>query len=165
MDESISVNQGWIDMIAKTPGFDSSKEADKTSKTNKKPEEGSKTSGCCGGSGCSASSQSSAVKKSPSIQGVTTFSSSDMKPIKKTRILIKYDVGYNNNLYLRGKGANLSWDKGIALKNIKSDEWIWETDQSFTPGEFKVLINDKQYETGENHVLTCGANIQYTPNF
>ena len=83
----------------------------------------------------------------------------------KTRITIKYDVGFNNTLYLRGKGANLSWDKGIILKNVKADEWVWETDTPFTTGEFKVLINDKHYEMGENHPLTCGANIHYTPKF
>lgn len=83
----------------------------------------------------------------------------------KTRIIIKYDVGFNNTLFLRGKGANLSWDKGVSLKNVKNDEWIWETDTPFTTGEFKVLINDKHYEIGENHPLTCGANIHYTPKF
>lgn len=83
----------------------------------------------------------------------------------KTRIIIKYDVGFNNTLFLRGKGANLNWDKGVSLKNVKKDEWIWETDTPFTTGEFKVLINDNHYEIGENHPLTCGANIHYTPKF
>lgn len=86
-------------------------------------------------------------------------------PGLKTKITIKYDVGFNNMLYLRGKGANLSWERGIALKNVKADEWIWETDVPFSTAEFKVLINDKHYEMGENHPLTCGANIRYTPKF
>lgn len=83
----------------------------------------------------------------------------------KTRITVKYDVGFNNVLYLRGQGANLSWDRGVALKNVKADEWVWETDANFSSGEFKVLINDRLYETGTNHPFKAGANINYTPKF
>lgn len=83
----------------------------------------------------------------------------------KTKIVVKYDVGFNNSLFLRGKGASLSWEKGIPLKNIRPDEWVWETEAPFSTCEFKVLINDKQYETGENHRLTSGTQMQYTPQF
>lgn len=82
-----------------------------------------------------------------------------------TRIIVKYDVGFTNAIYLRGEGANLSWNKGIMLKNIKADEWLWETDTPFTKCEFKVLINDRQYELGENHKLQCGTSFEYTPSF
>lgn len=83
----------------------------------------------------------------------------------KTSITIWYDAGYPNALYLRGQGANLSWEKGIEMKNIRSNQWVWETTEPFTSCEFKVLINDKEYEIGNNHILTCGASIQYTPHF
>lgn len=83
----------------------------------------------------------------------------------QTRIVVHYDTGFNNKLTLRGKGASLNWDHGIELKNIKNDEWIWETDALFSACEFKVLINDHQYEVGENHPLNCGSTIQYTPQF
>lgn len=82
-----------------------------------------------------------------------------------TRIIVKYDVGFNNSIYLRGDGADLSWERGIMLKNVKSDEWIWETNVPFTKCEFKVLINDRQYELGENHRLQCGTSFEYTPSF
>jgi hypothetical protein len=95
----------------------------------------------------------------------TQKSSSNAGKNVKTRITVKYDVGFQNNLFIRGKGANLSWDKGMQMKNLKNDEWIWETDAAFPNGEFKVLINDRTYETGHNHPLNCGATIQYTPHF
>jgi hypothetical protein len=82
-----------------------------------------------------------------------------------TRIIINYDVGFNNSLYIRGHGANLSWDKGILLKNTKSDEWVWETECAFPNAEFKILINDKTYEVGQNHPLQCGSTIRYKPQF
>lgn len=83
----------------------------------------------------------------------------------KTRVIIKYDVGFGNSLAIRGKGVNLSWDRGIPLLNSKSDEWIWETETPFNTCEFKVLINDKIYESGENHILNCGTTMQYSPRF
>ena len=83
----------------------------------------------------------------------------------KTRVVVKYDVGFSNHLTIRGNGANLSWDRGQPLKNIQKDEWIWETDQPFHSCEFKVLLNDSAYEVGGNHSLHPGASLTYTPHF
>jgi hypothetical protein len=84
---------------------------------------------------------------------------------KKTVIKVNYDVGFPNVLYMRGNGGNLNWERGVPLTNVKADEWVWETDLDFTEGEFKVLINDIQFESGENHPLKSGANISYSPQF
>lgn len=83
----------------------------------------------------------------------------------KTRIVARYDVGFGNSLYIRGKGSNLSWDKGIPMKNTKSDEWVWETDQPSAAGEFKVLINDNRYEAGDNHPFKTDTIIEIKPRF
>jgi len=108
-------------------------------------------------------SVSNATASHASFKPTPSATSSSHGP--KTRVVVKYDVGFNNTIYIRGKGANLNWDKGILLKNVKADEWIWECELSFTKCEFKMLINDKQYEIGENHPLNCGATVQYTPKF
>lgn len=84
---------------------------------------------------------------------------------KLTRVVIQCDIGFNNSIFIRGSGANLSWDKGIMLLNTRPDEWVWETDKSFNSCEFKVLINDSQYEQGDNHTLTCEKNLEYKPRF
>jgi len=83
----------------------------------------------------------------------------------KTRVIILFDTGFGNHLTIRGKGANLTWERGIPLHNSKTDEWIWETNTPFNTCEFKILLNDKAYELGENHLLNCGTTIQYTPKF
>lgn len=83
----------------------------------------------------------------------------------KTRIVVKYDVGFPNSITIRGKGAGLSWEKGIPMKNVRADEWVWETEATIANGEFKVLINDKTYESGNNHPLNAGKTTQYTPKF
>ncbi len=119
-----------------------------------------KKSGCCMGSKDCPSAET--LESAPFATGSKV---GEPKKGPKTRITVKYDIGFGNQLYLRGKGVTLSWDKGIPLKNMKNDEWVWETDQTFTACEFKVLVNDMRYEIGDNHTLTCGASIQYTPKF
>jgi hypothetical protein len=107
--------------------------------------------------------QSKSDSQNLGTESVSSTPSRKKGPI--TRIIVKYDVGFNNSIYLRGTGADLSWERGIMLKNVKSDEWIWETNIPFTHCEFKVLINDRQYEMGENHRLQCGTSFEYSPNF
>lgn len=111
--------------------------------------------------------------KQESLPAARTTPSSNITPAKAantikasmTRVVVKYDIGFSNTMYIRGKGANLSWDKGIPLKNTKNDEWVWETDLNFSNAEFKVLINDKIYEAGYNHTLQSGSTLEYTPQF
>lgn len=132
----------------------------KPSRVNAEAPQPKKASECCmGTSPCSSKEPSMAHSHAVHPQAVET------RKGPKTRIVVKFDVGFSNTLSIRGHGANLSWERGLPLKNIKSDEWVWETDLPFTAGEFKVLINDRQYEAGENHKLNCGAVIQYTPRF
>ena len=82
-----------------------------------------------------------------------------------TRITVRFDVGFSNNVFIRGHGAGLSWDQGVLLKNVGPDEWVWEAKTPFDDCEFKVLINDQQYEQGENHHVRTGAQLKYTPQF
>jgi len=85
---------------------------------------------------------------------------------EKTRIVVQCDVGFANSLYVRGEGIpHLNWEKGTPLKNVKADEWVWETDEPFKAGEFKVLINDQTYEVGENHPIHPGSSIRLNPKF
>jgi hypothetical protein len=99
----------------------------------------------------------------------TTISSSsqtkEKKKTKLTRVVVHCDAGFNNNIFIRGNGANLNWDKGIMLLNTRPDEWVWETDRPFNSCEFKVLLNDSQYEQGDNHTLICENCLEYTPRF
>jgi hypothetical protein len=108
------------------------------------------------------------TKKAPTKESATSaIPNNDKKKIKtnKTRVVIHCDVGFNNHIYIRGVGADLSWDKGMLLQNTAPDEWVWETDKPFNACEFKVLINDSQYEQGDNHALICEKGLDYQPRF
>ena len=104
-------------------------------------------------------------QESPRMAATVTNPAEKKKGASTTRVIVKYDVGFGNALYIRGKGANLNWNKGIMLQNVKPDEWHWEIDIPFNACEFKVLINDSEYEIGGNHPLTAGSSIQYSPKF
>lgn len=84
-----------------------------------------------------------------------------------TKIVIKFNCGFSNNLYIRGEGVQgLSWDKGTLMKCTKEDEWVWETNTPFNKkAQIKVLINDSQYELGENHTIDCGKSFTISPKF
>lgn len=100
--------------------------------------------------------ESRAHKKSQGLQSAT-----------HTKVVIKFNCGFSNNLYIRGEGVTgLSWEKGTPMKCTKADEWVWETDNSFNnKAQIKVLINDKQYELGENHTIDCGKSFTFSPSF
>ena len=106
-----------------------------------------------------------AKAKSSKTKAKKTTTKAKQKETFPTKICIKYDVGFSNDLYVRGEGAGLNWDKGIPCKNIGPDEWVWETSKKFITCKFKVLINDKEYEQGKDHILHVGSIMEYTPKF
>lgn len=103
------------------------------------------------------------AKKSPLIEETPPLSYRRKGP--KTKVAVKCNAGFPNNLYIRGEGAGLNWDRGTLLKNTKPDEWVWETNVPFEVCQFKILINDTQYEDGDNHFIEFGTWTQHTPHF
>lgn len=86
--------------------------------------------------------------------------------VQKTRIVVQVDDRFANAIYLRGEGLpELSWKKGVELKHANPNEWVFETDTSFSNAEFKILVNDDIYELGENHPLYPGASVRVNPKF
>ncbi len=84
---------------------------------------------------------------------------------KVTRVIAKVNVGWGNCLYIRGAGAELSWDKGVAMQCLGEDEWLWE---QFVPKgdvSFKFLINDEQWSVGEDFTVSVGDSIICKPEF
>lgn len=76
----------------------------------------------------------------------------------------KIDVGYGNNLYLRGQGGGLSWDRGLPLQNVDSKTW-----RLIVPAkdkvQFKILLNDAVWCKGEDLVAAPGKKVEVTPAF
>lgn len=96
---------------------------------------------------------------------VTKKAPAKKKTLKKTTIAARVDVGFGNNLYIRGEGAGLSWDVGILMKNLSPYEWAWETKSTSNPIEYKLLINDELWANGENQFASSGDTSISAPTF
>ena len=83
-----------------------------------------------------------------------------------TVVVAKYDVGYGNNLYIRGDSAGLNWETGILMKNVENDVWVWTTNEAIEGAvEFKFLINDESWCVGENMSAPAGETTTLSPAF
>lgn len=84
-----------------------------------------------------------------------------------TKVRVHYDVGYGNQMYIRGAKYPLWWNKGRKMRNISSDIWEFEMERIDTGDlvEFKVLINDSAWSQGNNYTVTGGETIDIYPNF
>ena len=81
-----------------------------------------------------------------------------------TTIEAKVNVGFGNNLFVRGEGAGLSWDQGMPLKCVDSETWQWSApvDDKL---RFKLLLNDAVWAKGEDLVAKPGQRLQIAPSF
>ena len=82
----------------------------------------------------------------------------------KTTIEAKIDVGFGNNLVLRGQGAGLSWDRGIPLTCVDGKTWQWsaKAEDKLT---FKLLLNDTVWAKGADLVAKPGQKVEIAPAF
>ncbi len=86
------------------------------------------------------------------------------KPLE-TIISVKVDVGFGNQVYLRGEGPGLSWEKGVPADCAASDLWTLALKDAAKPVRFKVLVNDATWSTGEDYEVAPGQRVTFTPAF
>ena len=88
-------------------------------------------------------------------------------PYKITRIIAKCNVSSGNTLFIRGNVDNvLDWNKGVKMVNRDNDTWVFATSED-APDSFlyKFLINDVQWENGEDHTAMGGKENVMVPRF
>ena len=86
-------------------------------------------------------------------------------PAKSTTIIeAKVDVGFGNNLFVRGQGAGLSWQQGKPLTCVDGTTWRWTAEARET-FQFKLLLNDRVWARGEDVVATPGKRVEIKPAF
>ena len=94
-----------------------------------------------------------AIKKAPA------------KKIKLTRIIARVDVGFGNQLYIRGENGGLDWERGIQMENVSAYEWRFTTHYPAKSIEFKFLINDELWAEGNNLKIAAGKESISSPTF
>jgi hypothetical protein len=82
-----------------------------------------------------------------------------------TTVTAKIDVGFGNVVFLRGEGPGLSWNAGLPLDNIGSDEWSISLSGVKQPVVFKFLLNDATWSVGEDYVIEPGTKVTFKPEF
>ncbi len=87
------------------------------------------------------------------------------KGTKATRVIVKFNAGWGNQLFIRGMGAGLDWQKGIPMQCMGEDEWLWEQLVPNGSVAFKVLLNDNQWCSGEDYLVNAGDSIICRPEF
>lgn len=108
-----------------------------------------------------APAKKAAAKKAPAKKAAAA----PLKKVSKTSVIAQVDVGFGNLLYIRGEGAGLSWDKGVAMVNISPYEWAFESKSKDGDITFKLLINDEIWAEGDNTSVAAGTKIVCSPFF
>jgi hypothetical protein len=104
------------------------------------------------------------AKKQTLNFSLSPLSLSFLKNLPCKRVTFHCDVGYGNRLFIRGEGTGLSWKKGIPVKNVAPDRWVWEAIDE-DGAEFKALINDECWEQGANHRIYGTELMDIHPTF
>ena len=82
-----------------------------------------------------------------------------------TVITALVDVGFGNTLYLRGEGAGLTWDSGVAMESVADNKWELALPAANNPIVYKFLINDFNWSVGEDYQTESGATVTVMPAF
>lgn len=98
-------------------------------------------------------------------QQTTTASSSRKTEAEMTKVVANIDVGWGNKLFVRGQGSGLNWEQGIEMKNTGPREWVWTSSNPSQHFELKFLINDEQWNQGDNLQVSQGSTLTTQPTF
>jgi len=82
-----------------------------------------------------------------------------------TTITAHIDIGFGNALYLRGEGADLSWDRGTLMHCVADNCWSLPLPESGRPVIFKFLVNDLSWSAGQDYTVASGDTLATTPAF
>ncbi|MBP7142071.1 MAG: hypothetical protein KBA71_09195 [Opitutaceae bacterium] len=102
-----------------------------------------------------AAERTSAIAKAPAQERVP----------EEVTITVQMDVGFGNQLFIRGEGAGLSWTSGVPLECAYDDQWTIRLTPVYGPITFKLVLNDLTWSLGENFVVEPGESLVLTPQF
>jgi len=112
-----------------------------------------------------AAAAAAAVAPAPEVKKPAV---SESKPVARqsvTKIKAQIDIGFGNELFIRGNSAGLSWDKGIQMNCVNDDMWSFTLVGVTGPVAFKFLVNDLTWSAGEDYVVQPGDDFVIQPTF
>lgn len=88
---------------------------------------------------------------------------------RAAEIHVHYDVGFGNNITIRGDASSFSWQLGEAAEyTFSNGEHVWRYDTPVADGgfEFKPLFSDQTWSTGNNYIVENGDSVVHIyPHF
>lgn len=111
-----------------------------------------------------AEAAASAVAPAPEVKKAASKPVEQGKPAI-IKIKAQIDIGFGNALTIRGSGAGLNWDKGVAMNCVNDDLWSLTLVGVSGPVTFKFLVNDLTWSAGEDYVAQPGDELMLVPAF
>ncbi|MBX3719281.1 MAG: hypothetical protein KF898_06495 [Parachlamydiales bacterium] len=99
----------------------------------------------------------------PVIESSSIAASSQPIPLP-TLITIQYPARFGEHLYIRGEGSGFTWGQKVPLISVDANTWQLRQPMQ---GEFKfkILLNNEEWETGNDHPANGGDAVSATPVF
>jgi hypothetical protein len=99
----------------------------------------------------------------PKIESSSIAASSQPIPLP-TLITIQYPARLGEHLYIRGEGSGFTWGQKVPLISVDANTWQLRQPMQ---GEFKfkILLNNEEWETGNDHPANGGDAVSATPVF
>ena len=112
-----------------------------------------------------AAAAAAAVAPAPEVKKPAPVAPKPAPQQTVTKIKAQIDIGFGNELFIRGNAAGLSWDKGIQMNCVNDDVWTFTLVGATGPIAFKFLVNDLTWSAGEDYVVQPGDEFIVQPTF
>jgi hypothetical protein len=95
-------------------------------------------------------------------------------PVKKrvstkksdSAVIASVFIGIGNKPFVRGSGAGLNWDKGIAMEFVEIGKWQWIPPAELKePVELQLFRNDEDVDSTGKYTLEPGQQLDISPVF
>lgn len=92
------------------------------------------------------------------------------KPVRTKKsdsaVIASVFIGIGNKPFVRGSGAGLNWDKGIAMEFVEIGKWQWIPPADLDePVELQLFRNDEDADSTGKYTLEPGQQLDLSPVF
>lgn len=88
------------------------------------------------------------------------------KKKRGTAVIASVFIGIGNKPYLRGSGAELNWEQGMAMEFEEIGKWLWIAPDDLTESiELQVYRNDEDPDKKGKYTLEPGQRLEISPEF
>ena len=112
--------------------------------------------------------------KTQTIESEDMFGDVVPSPVKKrvrtkksdSAVVASVFIGIGNKPFVRGSGAGLNWDKGIAMEFVEIGKWQWIPPAELKePVELQLFRNDEDADSTGKYTLEPGQQLDLSPVF